>query len=307
MKVLITIPHYYKFRPNYVYGSSSETKESRVKALRNMLIALRENFSLPHSIGMQEYEDKDGVPPYIVYRPVDLRHRLDIDICICTNEEDHLIKDLNLPDDFFQWKIFSLNDSRYLGFACHQVLLENKGRYDYYAFMEDDLVIHDLFFFQKLQWFEKMFGSDCLLQPYRYQREAAPFCKEYIDPRMAKYIEHFVDFSQKARWELQCEFLGQPLKFQLSRNPHAGCFFVSAEQYERMSSRPDYAKPTNAFCGPMESAASLDIIRSFWIYQPDYQQGSFFEIEHIGRKPDRMPDSVVDEEAFVTYKGRYGF
>lgn len=307
MKILITIPHYYKYQPGNTYGSSAEKRESRVKALRDMLVSLRGNFSLPHSIGKQEYEDRYGTPVYVNYETADLMHKYEIDICICTTEEDHLIHELNLPYDFFQWKIFSIGDPRYLGFACHHVLKENKGKYDYYAFMEDDLIIHDLFFFQKLQWFEDTFGSEYLLQPYRYQMNAKPFYKEYIDPRMANYIEYFIDFSQYDKCELKCDFLGRELRFQPSRNPHSGCFFVSAKQYDIMSSRTDYAIPTDAFCGPMECAASWDIMHSFTIYQPDLQQGSFFEIEHVGKKPPRAPRSRVKEEFFESYIGKYGF
>jgi len=45
-----------------------------------------------------------------------------------------------------------------LGFETQRVLRERLGRYDYYAVVEDDMVIHDPLFFEKIGWFEQQFG-----------------------------------------------------------------------------------------------------------------------------------------------------
>ena len=41
-----------------------------------------------------------------------------------------------------------------LGFETQRVLRDRVGGYDYYAVVEDDMVLHDPLFFEKLAWFE---------------------------------------------------------------------------------------------------------------------------------------------------------
>ena len=299
MRILITIPHFYKYNPNGMYGSGSEARESRVKVLREMLCALRNTFNMPHAYCRQELDQDDAdTTPHIVYEPADSESIYDIDICLCTTEQDHLVEELDLPEGYFRWMVFSVSNPLFLGYTCHQVLKENRGKYDYYCYMEDDLIIQDMDFFRKLKWFEQTFGSECLLQPSRYMTHCRPFYKEYIDPEMKRYIKYWIDYDDERKNVLETNYLGESLHFIRTRNPHAGCFFLSAEQYEKMCQRDDYGKTEYRFCGPLECSASLDIIRTFAIYRVDYQRGNFFEIEHIGKKPPRIPDTRFNRAAF---------
>ena len=306
MRILITIPHFYKYDPNSIYGSGSEARESRIQVLRDMICALRNRFNLPHAYCHQAYDTEDDLDEisHVVYEPADTETIYDIDICLCTTADDHLVRELGLPPDHFRWLIFSASNPLFLGYTCHQVLQENKGKYDYYCYMEDDLVIPDEDFFCKLQWFEQLFGPECLLQPNRYMEGCRPFYKEYMDPEMDSSIDRkwLKDDPSKADM-LETEYLGKRLFFHKTRNPHAGCFFLSARQYELMSQREGYAVPDYHFFGPLESAASLDITRTFTIYRADYRHGNFFEIKHLGKQGPRNPDSRLNRAAF----GQFGF
>jgi hypothetical protein len=57
--------------------------------------------------------------------------------------------------------------------------------------------------------------------------------------------------------------------------------------------QPHFLDRSPAFIGPLESAATLGIMRTFRIYKPARENASFLEIEHFGtgflsqlRRPD---------------------
>jgi len=184
-----------------------------------------------------------------------------------------------------------------LGIGCHRVLQSNADKFDFYGYMEDDLVIHDSFFFQKLSWFARKFGSQFLLQPHRYNRNVTPFDKDYLDMEFAKPAWNF----KRSEKKLTATFLGEPLNFFSAANPHAACFFLTREQYRLMSDREDYAKPSGEFFTPLESAASLDISKTFYVYRVDFAAADFFSVEHIGERPYRIPGSEIDQADFAKY------
>lgn len=94
MKILVTIPHFYRYNPGGDYGSSNESEETRLNAFRKAITGLRHRFGMPHSYMRQAYEDKDGVPPYILHEPADTKALYDIDICVCTVPKYHLMEKL---------------------------------------------------------------------------------------------------------------------------------------------------------------------------------------------------------------------
>ncbi len=301
MKILVTLPHFYKYNPEAIYGSGLEKRESRAQVLRKMLVSLRQMFSLPHAYGHQK-RDKTTQQIYIQYEPADTEHIYEMDICVCTTAQDHLLEQLGLPQDYYEHYVVDISDPMYLGFACHQVLKEHLGQYDYYCYMEDDLVIRDLFFFDKLRWFEQQFGSECLLQPHRYMFAGSePFAKEYIDYDLDISISDWVDLSLEEDLTVEADFLGRKIRFDRAKNPHSGCFFLSAKQYEKVCSQETYPLLTDAFYGSLESAASLDITRNFKVYKPSFATASFLELDHIGKKPPRIPDSRYQKDNFAKY------
>ncbi len=303
MRILITIPHYYKYDTKSLYGSGTQQAESRVQSFDKMLRAIRNLFNMPQAMLQQEFDEIVG--PKLVYRPANTAMNYEVDICVCTTGEDHLLRRLNLPRGYFTMVPVEISSPLYLGYACHQVLKRNLGKYDYYCFMEDDIVLQDSMFFQKLRWFENQFGTECLLQPHLYMTGLHKiFFKEYVDFEFMQYTEKWIDYSKQPH--LESEYLGEPLGFFKTRNPHTACFFLSAKQYERMSSREDYAAPLADFSDPMASAASLDIIKTFQIYKSDFSRGAFFEIEHAGKAPSHAAKQVLDREAFAKVGFSFG-
>src|SRR5205085_12102132 len=124
---------------------------------------------------------------------------------------------------------------------------------------KDDSVLHDPYFFWKLAWFNARFGKRRVLLPYRYERGAgAVVDKLYLDATVtAFWTQPHHDFSKDR--VLEAKHRGHLIRFRPATNPHSGCFFLSAAQFEYWASRPYYLDRDASFIGPMESAASLGI------------------------------------------------
>src|SRR5262249_44375833 len=160
------------------------------------------------------------------------------------------------------------------------VLRERLGGYDYYCYLEDDLILHDPWFFRKLAWFTDNVGSESLLQPHRYEVATDTLAhKVYIDG----------DIKKRVTAPFQCpgegpravgDVLGVQVVFERARNPHSGCFFLSARQMAQWTRQPYFLDRDTRFIGPLESAASLGVMRTFRIYKPAAEHAAFLELEH---------------------------
>ena len=287
-KILFVIPHYYKHDPSCIHAYGRETRERRAKQVELCIRTLHETFAAPRTSSWVEHAPYSYYMIDILCEPADTERQYDLDVYVCTtNRGEHLLDLVDVPEQYYTHVETNLRNPLYLGFVCHRLLLSFRGQYDYYCYIEDDSIIHDAAFFQKLRWFEDTFGSDCALQPYRYNVTQNPggdrAKKHYGDFRFpadwwdVQWPEAGVDFTRDC--ELETTYLGRPLRFVKATNPHSAGFFLSAAQYDRMSGREGYGEATNRFVSPLESAASWDLVCSFRVYRPALSQASFLEME----------------------------
>lgn len=272
MKILITIPHYYNAN-NDKHGSGRKDPKPRVNALSTCLFNL--HFLFGNSQCMINIKDKNIVS-------VNTNSKNEIDIIICTANQKHILEHLNLPQNFYTQQNSELENPKYLGFECQKILKENLGKYDYYCFMEDDLIINDSLFFEKIKWFNKSTESLNLLQPNRYEVSTrGRVLKAYVDgdinPRATASYQNIQEFSH-----LHTNFLGQKIIFQRPLNPHSGCFFLTQEQMKHWVNQPYFLDMDAGFISPLESSATLGIMKTFRIYKPTPQNANFLEIQHYG-------------------------
>lgn len=173
-------------------------------------------------------------------------------------------------------------DPLLLGFECHSVLRDRWGNYDYYGFLEDDLVLQDPWFFEKLRWFNSCLGPDKLLQPNRFERGRDPRnLKVYVDGDLKPELTAHLG-PKEAEPVLRSSVMGVSAQFQRPLNPHSGCFFLNHEQLQRWIHQPYFLDRDTSFVGPLESAATLGVARCFAIYKPANANAGFLEIEHHG-------------------------
>lgn len=294
LRILATIPHFYRPQANGRHGSLRQNPQDRIDALRQCVAGLLAYSAAGKTLHHARRELIDA------HAPVASR----VDVVLCTTKDDHLLREADLKQFGCQHQA-CVCDPKLLGFECHAVLRERLGDYDYYCYLEDDLILRDPAFFDKLRWFTSQAGPEALLQPNRYEAasgtrrppvssrgaeelqpegyEAAASAggKLYMDgdmaPRVTARFQNVAD-----RPALEWDFLGRPLRFRRTLNPHAGCFFLTAEQMEHWAAQPYFLDRDTAFIGPLESAATLGILRAFRVYKTVPHAATFLEVQHYG-------------------------
>ena len=272
MRVLFTIAHFFNRDGSGDHGSLKSEPKSRIEALSKQIAALHQLFGkFQYSI---DYVHSRAVP-------VNQEIENNLKIVICTTQGYHLLDRLSLSSNL--WTHHPTNvESMLLGFECQKVLREKLGRYDYYCFLEDDLIIHDPYLFIKLKWFSQEISE--LLQPNRYEIYIADSLvrKIYIDGR---FSSRFTAKYQNIRehFQIQGRVMGSPVTFYRATNPHSGCYFLNISQMAYWSNSLHFLDRDTSFVGPLESAATLGIMRTFRIYKPAPQNMNFLEIQHFNQ------------------------
>lgn len=272
MKILITIPHYYN-PTNDNHGSYRKDPTPRIQALSACLFNLHSLFGSSQTV--INIINKTATQ-------ANQKFEHEIDVIICTANQKHILEHLNLPENFYTQHNSELENPKMLGFECQKVLKENLGKYDYYCFMEDDLIINDSIFFEKLKWFSNRTDLINLLQPNRYEvSRQGNVLKSYVDgdinPNATAKFQNVKEFTH-----LHTDFLGQNIVFQRPLNPHSGCFFLTQQQMEHWANQPHFLDMDVSFISPLESSASLGIMKTFRVYKPTPQNASFLELQHFG-------------------------
>jgi hypothetical protein len=279
LRLLVAIPHYFSFSPRRGAGSGEPFHGSTGGELAARAAALVACVSALHQLYGPEQ------------RMINIEHRLarpaneqlagPVDILIATTGGAHLLDRLRLPPGSFG-HLPTEAEPRLLGFECHAALHQRLGSYDYYGYLEDDLIARDPLYFLKLAWFNAQVGDQALLQPNRY--EVGPLGlahKAYIDGDLAARVTApFQDLADRP--VLKGHVMGTPVLFHRARNPHSGCFFLNARQLAQWAGCPYFLDRDTRFIGPLESAATLGIMRTFRVYKPAPENAGFLEIEHHG-------------------------
>ncbi len=292
MRLLVTIPHFCRRGPGDppAYGSESGDVDARLSQVGRCLAALHQTFGPRQALAATKPS------------PANTTLGAAVDVVLVTSHDQHVAD--ALPRHLFA-QVATDVEPRNLGFACHAVMREHAGRYDCYAYLEDDIEVADPLFFAKLGWFSRQFGHSALLQPNRF--ELAPdleTMKLYVDGDTAALglPARYQDIATRPR--LVADAFGRSFLFERVNNVHSGCFFLNAPQLARVAASPQFGKPTAEFFGPLESAATLMIMRAFEVYKPARENAGFLEVQHLGRRfltprqdqpaPPARPDEADD-------------
>jgi hypothetical protein len=274
MRILITIPHFFKPESKSRHGSQTQDPQPRLEALSRSIAALHQLFDKSQSI--------ININQRLAF-PVNQPQAHDLDIVICTTQNCHLLNQLSLPAHFYHHHPTEA-EPLLLGFECQAVLRDCLGQYDYYCFLEDDLILHDPWFISKLSWFTKEAGDTCLLQPNRYEISThALTCKAYIDGDLApRATERFQNVKERSL--LKSNIMGVSISFRRALNPHSGCYFLNANQMADWAKQPHFLDRDTSFVSSLESAATLGIMKTFRVYKSVAEQASFLEVQHYGTR-----------------------
>ena len=245
MRILVTIPHYFKpaASDSPSHGSLAKDAIPRLRAFSGCINSLHFLFA-----GRQCVMD-------IVRRraqPANADGAGEVDVVICTTRGCELLSELPVNKDFYRQHATDA-EPLLLGFECQAVLRDHLGRYDYYCYVEDDLILHDPWFFHKLAWFNRQVGDQRLLQPNRFEVGPHPVVRRaYIDGDLLPALtEPFQDVRQSRR--VVSTILDRQVVFQRTLNPHSGCYFLNARQMEHWVSQPYFLDRDTSFIGPLET------------------------------------------------------
>jgi hypothetical protein len=273
MRLLVAIPHYFDPAGGRRHGSLGADAQARGHIVAACLANLRQQFGRPQCV--IDMARRTTAPA---------NHGLAaaVDVVVCTTRGKHLLDRLDLGPGYFTHHAVDV-EPRLLGFECHAALRDRLADgYDFYCYLEDDLLIRDPWFFVKLNWFVGRFGEGNVLVPNRYEvaRDRVVH-KAYVDgPLRRQATAKFQRVADDP--ELAGEAFGVRARFERTTNPHAGGFFLTAAQMTAFAARPDFLDRDTSFIGPLESAATLGVMRAFRVYKPAADHASFLEVEHQG-------------------------
>jgi hypothetical protein len=274
MRILLAIVHYFDPEGGGQHASLRADPKPRLLALQQQLLSL---IRLSDRQGFLHLSDRAVYPSNEA-----LRHH--IDIKVVTDGRHHLLD--QLPQHFqgsFEQLATHPAHGRLLGFEAQRVLAAAlDGAYDCYGYLEDDLLIHDPCFFQKISWFTELMGSSSLLLPQRVEYSGMPSHVDrfYIDGPIAEAdLRPLVPESGPVR---MAQWAGGHIPFEPPRNPHSGCFFLSHEQLSHWVEQPWWQDGDCSFISPLESAATLGIAKTFALFKPCFTHAAWLEIQHHG-------------------------
>lgn len=171
-------------------------------------------------------------------------------------------------------------DPLYVGFRAQDELVQRLDHFDWFLFLEDDIVLHDSFFLEKLEQFNQRCGySNAVLLPNRY--EIWEGTKRYID----------LTIDTKIAWNKLSQVEIEGVKYGECTNPHSALYCLSQAQLQAWVRSGRRWKYQNLMVGPLESAATFCLLECFRLYKPHPMNLNFLEVRHYDTKYSRLhPD-----------------
>jgi hypothetical protein len=283
MRVLLVVAHYFKPDSEGRHSSTSASMQARrYQAMTQSLLNWRALCDPPCLI---DIETKSFIKDQSVNTGIQL------DIALLVHEDNHLV-DKTLVSAFKPRIVHvQTNAPKMLPFGAHQFIADHCNQYDWFIYSEDDLVLHDTSVFVKQAAFQNRFGVSQVLQPNRFElNPTGQSVKTYIDGNLRSgFIDPLLDqYAGSSPRSLELEYGSQRIEMRLARNPHSGFFMLSAEQVGTWIKKPHFLDMDCSFISPLESAASLSLLKSFAVYKSYGASMNFLEIEHLDNKFSRM-------------------
>jgi hypothetical protein len=276
-RVLVVIPHFFA-RTGEIFTSHDsgrpDSANMRAAALRTIIFSLHELFGQPYLLA-----DHLGQRCISVQTP----DRMQIDVFIIINEENHLLDRLDCPGDLYR-RVVGIGDPRWLGLAAHKLIAQMQGRYDWYCYLEDDTAIEDPLFFYKLRHaydaLSAEVGHDAILQPYRFEtaRDISDGIQTGARKLYPDYESGGLDFQADP---VRLDAFGRSWTFAPARHPHAGCFFLDQGRAELFVRSPYCGEAKEMWVTPPDTTATLAIMRTFRIFKAVPDSLPFLEVRHL--------------------------
>lgn len=168
-------------------------------------------------------------------------------------------------------------DPMYIGYRVQDDLVSRVNDYDWFIFIEDDIVISDSYFLEKVAAFNRAScDKKTLLFPNRYEMYEGK--KSYID----------LTIDDEVAWDRISIIESDGAKLAECSNPHSAIYCLTQEQMRYWIKSGRTWKNESIMVGPLESAATFCLMECFSIYKPHPQNLNYFEVRHYDTKYSKL-------------------
>ncbi len=275
MRVFVVIAHYFnndeqQMRIRELDMGSGRWPLPRIAALNAEIVALHRHFG-PNAFSINPNEAAQ-----FTSRAANV-----LDIVIVTARGKNVLEWIGIEPPAISVEYFD-GDPLMLGFEAQRLMRERAGAYDIYGYMEDDLVITDPAFLDKICWFAERFGETALLMPRRYEQSSSgTLAKVAFSPQLSKTDREFL-YRRNPQPVLSAAWHGREQSFRIPMNPHAGCYFITKAQLDKWRGAESFYDRDASWIDPLVSAATYAPGKLFDIYTAAEPDPWFLEIEHFG-------------------------
>ncbi len=274
MRILLAIVHHWNPDGGGGHASLRADPKPRLDAFEQQLLALQR-------IGQRQSQLNIAVKEA---QPANESIRHHIHVAVITDGEHHLIDRLDPRyQGLYSLVLTKPQTPRHLGFEAQKFLASRlQDDFDIYGYLEDDLVIHDPYFFHKIDWFSQQVGDEYLLLPHRMElvHHPHPVDRFYIDGSI--HEEDLRKIIPNPEPTITINLPGINLAFESPKNPHSGCFFLSKSQLASWTRHQSWQDGDTSWISPLESAATLGLTKIFKLFKPSFNHAAWLEIQHWG-------------------------
>lgn len=285
MRVIVVIPHYFHPEAGGAHSSVDATRRAqRAQAVERVLAAWRHDLGGPQAILNIERKRFETVNTVLN----------EIALVVLTTGGRHLLDDATIQRHRVNVIECKVDDPRMLGYEASRLFADNAHKYDLFIFSEDDLLVNDALFLEKARWFFDTFGYRRTLMPNRYEwNPNGPSYKTFVDGDLKPRAWERWVVGTSAEEFLSATAFGISWTFRRARNPHSGMHILSREQVDHWRRQPHWGDHDVTFIGPLESAATLGILKTFSIYKTWGRSLNYFAVEHLDRRFSSLPSRPV--------------
>jgi hypothetical protein len=273
MRILVTVAHYFKQNQEASWhtglGGSSYLPLPKIAALNAQIVGLQRYFGA-RRMSLNLEDPQSTVPsPY------------ELDIVVMTQRDANLLELIGIDPKTYSVE-YCDGPPRMLPFEAQRIMRDRVGQYDMYAYMEDDLVVDDPAFLEKIAWFAGEFGPRALLMPVRYEMASTgtpaklSLSNQLSSETRAPFRRPELAAVLRGRWN------DKEQSFRIPSNPHVGCYAVTDGQLRLWIADPTFYDRDGSWVSPLESAATYSPGKVFGLYMPAEPDPWFLQIEHYG-------------------------
>lgn len=275
MRVFVAIAHYFNNEEERqdiraLDMGSGRWPLPRIAALNAELVALHRHFG-PNALSINPAEAEQFAS----------RSANVLDIVVVTTRGRNILDWIGIAPPAIAVEYFD-GDPLMLGFEAQRLMRDRAGAYDIYGYMEDDLVVTDPAFLDKIAWFAGEFGDTALLLPTRYEMSSSgTLAKVAFAPQLSRTRREFL-YRNNPPPVLSADWNGRTQSFRIPMNPHSGCYFLTQPQLARWLRSDSFYDRDASWIDPLVSAATYAPGKLFNIYTAAEPDPWFLDIEHFG-------------------------